>query len=151
MRRIIVMTVLAALSVIALLVFVPTAGAQQDSGVMAVPVNNAWSVSIGDNFFAPADIAIEPGDTITWTNEGAVPHTVTADDGSFDSETLNPGDSFTVAFSGQGTLTYYCEIHPEMVGSVTVGGGGDASAEPPTPAAPTESMPMETSPGGSGY
>ena len=149
MRRLLHM---AALSVIALLVFVPTAGAQQDSGVVAVPVNNAWSVSIGDNFFAPADVAVEPGDTITWTNEGAVPHTVTADDGSFDSGTLNPGDSFTVAFSGQGTLTYHCEIHPGMMGSVTVGGGGGgAPAEPPTPAAPTESMPMETSPEGSGY
>jgi plastocyanin len=101
---------------------VPTAGAQQDSGVAAVPVNNAWSVSIGDNFFDPADVAVEPGDTITWTNEGAVPHTVTADDGSFDSETLNPGESYTVTFSGEGTLTYHCELHPEMVGSVSVGG-----------------------------
>jgi plastocyanin len=115
---------LAALSVLALVVFVPTAVAQEDGGVEAVPVQDARSVGIGDNFFDPPDAAVEPGSTITWTNNGAVPHTVTADDGSFDSGVLNPGDSYTVAFDGQGTVTYHCAIHPEMRGSVTVGGGG---------------------------
>ncbi len=121
---------LVVLSVIALLIFVPTVGAQ-DAGVESVPVQDARSVGIGDNFFDPPDAAIEPGTTITWTNNGALPHTVTADDGSFDSGVLNPGDSFTVAFDGQGTVTYFCAIHPEMRGSVTVGGGGDGPAEQP--------------------
>jgi plastocyanin len=138
-----------ALSVIALLMFVPAVGAQQDQGVVAVPVQNAWSVSIGDNFFDPADVAVEPGSTITWTNQGAVPHTVTADDGSFDSGVLNPGDSYTVTFSGQGTLTYHCTLHPEMTGSVTVGGGGAAN-QPPAPAAPADSAPADM-PADSGY
>jgi plastocyanin len=129
---------LAALSVLALVVFVPTAVAQEDGGVEAVPVQDARSVGIGDNFFDPPDVAVEPGSTITWTNNGAVPHTVTADDGSFDSGVLNPGDSYTVAFDGQGTVTYHCTIHPEMRGSVTVGGrGGSAPAEQPA----SESMP----------
>src|ERR687894_3063355 len=96
---------LVAFSVVALLVFVPTAGAQ-DGDVEAVPVQDARSVGVGDNFFDPPDAAIEPGSTITWTNNGALPHTVTADDGSFDSGVLNPGDSYTVAFDGQGTATY---------------------------------------------
>ena len=126
---------LVALSVLALLVFVPTVGAQD--GVQAVPVQDARSVDIGDNFFDPPDVAIEPGSTITWTNRGAVPHTVTADDGSFDSGRLNPGDSYTVAFGGQGTVTYHCEIHPEMRGSVTVGGGTTPAQQP----ASSESMP----------
>ncbi len=144
---------LVALSVIALLMFVPAVGAQQDQGVVAVPVQATWSVSIGDNFFDPADVAVEPGSTITWTNEGAVPHTVTADDGSFDSGVLNPGDSYTVTFSGQGTLTYHCAIHPEMTGSVTVGGSGTGGAadEPPAPAAPADSAPAEDMPTDSGY
>jgi plastocyanin len=87
------------------------------------PQPTARVVSIGDNFFEPADAAIEPGDTVTWTNNGAVPHTVTADNGLFDSGVLNPGESYTVDFDGQGTVTYYCTIHPEMRGSLTVGGG----------------------------
>jgi plastocyanin len=125
MRR---LSYLVTLSVIALLMLAPAAGAQQSQGVVAVPVQAAWSVSIGDNFFDPADAAVEPGSTIMWINRGAVPHTVTADDGSFDSGILNPGDSFTVVFSGQGTLTYHCEIHPGMTGSVTVGGSVQPSA-----------------------
>ena len=113
---------LVGLLVLALVVFLPAAVAQ-DGGVEAVPVQDARSVEIGDNFFDPPDVAVEPGSTITWTNNGDEPHTVTADDGSFDSGMLNPGDSYTVAFGGQGTVTYHCEIHPEMRGSVTVGGG----------------------------
>jgi plastocyanin len=125
---------LVALSLVALLMFVPPVGAQQEAGVESVPVQDARSVGIGDNFFDPPDAAIEPGSTITWTNNGALPHTVTADDGSFDSGVLNPGDSYTVAFDGQGTVTYYCTIHPEMRGSVTVGGGGSGGGPAEQPA-----------------
>ena len=129
---------LVALSVVSLLMIVPAAVAQEDGGVEVVPVQDARSVGIGDNYFDPPDAAVEPGSTITWTNNGARPHTVTADDGSFDSGVLNPGDSYTVAFDGQGTVTYHCTIHPEMRGSVTVGGGGGtAPAEQPA----SESMP----------
>ena len=126
MKRLLLLVVL---SVIALLMFVPTATAQ-DAGVQTVPIQNAWSVNIGDNFFDPPQSAVEPGSTITWTNNGDEPHTVTADDGSFDSGMLNPGDSYTVAFDGQGTLTYHCAIHPEMRGSVTIGGGGGGGGVP---------------------
>lgn len=82
----------------------------------------ARAVSIGDNFFEPAAATIEPGDSVTWTNNGAVPHTVTAENGLFDSGVLDPGESYTVDFDGQGTLAYYCTLHPEMRGSLTVGG-----------------------------
>jgi plastocyanin len=129
MKRLLLLVVL---SLIALLMFVPPAVAQ-DAGVESVPIQNAWSVNIGDNFFDPPQSAVEPGSTITWTNNGDEPHTVTADDGSFDSGMLNPGDSYTVAFDGQGTVTYHCAIHPEMRGSVTIGGGsGTAPAEQPS-------------------
>ena len=66
------------------------------------------------------DAAIASGDKITWINEDEEPHTVTAYDGSFDSGVLNPGDTYTVTFLGEGTVEYYCTIHPRMVGSVTV-------------------------------
>jgi plastocyanin len=145
MKRLLLLVVLL---VLALVVFLPAAVAQ-DGRVEVVPVQNARSVDIRDNFFDPPNAAVEPGSTITWTNRGAVPHTVTADDGSFDSGRLNPGDSYTVAFGGQGTVTYHCEIHPEMRGSVTVGGGG-GTAPAEQPASSSESMPegMEV---GEGY
>ena len=130
MKRLLLLVVL---SLIALLMFVPTAAAQ-DAGVESVPIQNAWSVNIGDNFFDPPQSAVEPGSTITWTNNGDEPHTVTADDGSFDSGMLNPGDSYTVAFDGQGTVTYHCTIHPEMRGSVSVGGGGGGGVPAEQPA-----------------
>ena len=146
MKRLLLVVVL---SVIALpLMFVPTAAAE-DASVESVPIQNAWSVNIGDNFFDPPQAAVEPGSTITWTNKGDEPHTVTADDGSFDSGRLNPGDSYTVAFGGQGTVTYHCEIHPEMRGSVTVGGGGGGGVPAEQPASGDMSEGMGG--GGGGY
>jgi plastocyanin len=76
---------------------------------------------------------VAPGTTVRWVNGDTIPHTVTADDGSFDSGVLNPGDYAMVTFLGSGTMTYHCEIHPDtMMGSVTVGEGngeGTASSE----------------------
>ena len=140
MRR---LACLVALSFLALLVFVPVAGAHQPQDMMGQSTPKMWSVAIEDFYFEPADAAIQPGDTIMWVNEGNTPHTVTSDDGQFDSEVLNPGDSFSVAFTEAGTFTYHCEIHPSMTGSVTVGpgeggGGGGESApmEQQQPVAP---------------
>jgi len=114
---------LVALSFFALLVvFVPSAGAQQNQDMMVQPTPKVWSVAIEDFYFEPANAAVQTGDTIMWINKGSTPHTVTSDDGQFDSEALNPGDSFMVTFTGEGTLTYHCEIHPSMTGSVSVGG-----------------------------
>jgi plastocyanin len=137
MRR---LACLVALSLLALLVFVPVAEAHQPQDMTGQSTPKMWSVAIEDFYFEPADAAIQPGDTITWVNEGNHPHTVTSDDGQFDSEVLNPGESFTVTFPEAGTFPYYCEIHPSMTGSVTVGaagGGGGAAPMEQQPAAPT--------------
>lgn len=79
------------------------------------------NVAIVDFGFDPADVSVDAGTTVVWINQGAVAHTVTADDGSFDSGQLDPGGSFTQLFDTVGTYTYHCEIHSEMVGSVVVG------------------------------
>jgi plastocyanin len=81
----------------------------------------AWAVFIRDYYFDLANVAVEPGSNITWTNEGNEPHTVIADNGLFDSGVLYPGDSYTVWFDGAGTVTYHCDLHPSMTGSVIVG------------------------------
>src|SRR6266508_4182387 len=78
-------------------------------------------VSIDDLAFSPATVVVQAGDTVTWTNQQTdVPHTVTADGGSFDSGTLNTGDTFQYTFDTAGTFPYHCAIHPTMHGTVEV-------------------------------
>lgn len=108
--------------VIGLLLGVTSAGAQ----------SNQQTVSIRDFSFQPAQLSVEPGTTVTWTNEGNEPHTVTADNGLFDSGVLYPGDSYSVQFDGMGTLSYYCTLHPSMTGGITVGGGTPVLEQPVT-------------------
>ena len=101
-------------------------GQDQGQGVVAVPVPEARSIDIRDNRFEPTDATVAPGTTLMWINYDRAQHTVTADDGQFDSGALDPGDIFVVTVEGSGKLTYHCELHPEMKGSVTVGEGGEA-------------------------
>lgn len=76
------------------------------------------TVSITGFAFDPADLQVASGTEVTWTNDDPTPHTVTADDGSFDSGTVEPGATFAVAVDG--SITYFCAIHPSMKGSLTV-------------------------------
>jgi plastocyanin len=108
--------------VIGLLLGVTSAGAQ----------SNQQTVSIRDFSFEPAQLSVEPGTTVTWTNEGNEPHTVTADNGLFDSGVLYPGDSYSVPFDGMGTVSYYCTLHPSLTGGITVGGGTPVLEQPVT-------------------
>ncbi len=87
------------------------------------------SVGIQSFTFTPGSITVVVGvnNTVTWTNHDTVDHTVTADDGSFNS-TLTPGATFTHTFTAPGTFTYHCSIHPYMKGSVTVLGSGSTSS-----------------------
>jgi plastocyanin len=79
-------------------------------------------VSVQDNTFEPATIKAKVGDTITWTNAGAVAHTVTATDGAdFDSGTLAPGKSFSFTADKAGTISYVCNFHAGMRGTIEVG------------------------------
>lgn len=78
-------------------------------------------VSIANFAFDPPRIEAGAGTRVTWTNRDQTPHTVTADDGSFDSGTLAPGGTFSVEVPGNGPVTYACMIHPEMTGTIVVG------------------------------
>ena len=85
-------------------------------------------VQVQDNQFSPKDISINPGDTVRWVRVGgASPHTVTADDGSFDSMAIfqKDGDTFQQTFGADGkTINYTCKAHYAccgMSGSVRVG------------------------------
>ena len=80
----------------------------------------AAAVSIKGFAFNPATIQAKVGENITWTNEDTVGHTVTVDDKSVDSGTIDGGKTYSHAFTQAGTFTYHCEIHPTMKGTVTV-------------------------------
>ncbi len=92
----------------------------------AVAVN---SVSMVDNSFQPQSVNVQVGQAVEWKNEGNLPHTVTADTGSFDSGLVMKTKTFSQLFEAAGTFTYACAVHPEMVGTVVV-----AAAPAPTPA-----------------
>lgn len=96
--------------------------------------NSTATVNIHDRTFDPAALNVAAGTTVSWTNNDTEPHTVTADDGLFDSGVIEPGQSYSTWLGGSGTVTYHCEIHPDMKGSVVV---GEASGGVETPASST--------------
>jgi len=77
-------------------------------------------VFIQNMAFDPGTITITVNSTITWTNKDAITHTVTSDNGSFDSGNIAGGGSFSHTFSTAGTYSYHCSIHPYMTGVVKV-------------------------------
>lgn len=78
-------------------------------------------VEISNLTYSPASITISAGQSVTWTNNDTVPHTVTAKDrDALQSGTIQPGDTFTQTFDTPGTYEYFCEFHSNMSGVVVV-------------------------------
>jgi len=96
--------------------------------------------------FQPMTITISAGDTVTWHNLDTATHTVTANDGSFDSGNVGGGGSFPHGFTQPGTYEYYCKIHGSpgsgMHGTVIVQGSGPPATQPPAPAPPPAQSPQ---------
>ena len=110
MKRIAYLSILLLAAFVVL--FVPAVVGAQEEEQGVVPV------AAYDGYFYPADITVPSGTTVVWTNEGEMPHSVTAHDGSFASGLLNPGESYQATFYEPGTYTYQCS--DSMQGSVTV-------------------------------
>lgn len=77
-------------------------------------------VSIGDFFFDPGTTSVTVGETVTWTHEGDITHTVTARNDSFASDNLADGDTFSHTFDTAGSFEYRCTLHGQMVATVEV-------------------------------
>ena len=77
--------------------------------------------------FIPADVTINVGGTVTWSNDDTAAHTVTSGtaaggpDGNFDSSLFMAGDTFSHTFDEAGEYDYFCMVHPWMAGKITVG------------------------------
>jgi plastocyanin len=73
--------------------------------------------------YDPDPVTIEEGGKVTWINRDSAPHTATAEDGSFDTGTLEEGKLKSETFKEPGTYAYICSIHPQMHGTVEVVAG----------------------------
>jgi len=107
------MRLAAALTLLGLAVPAPALAANRD-------------VNVGDDFFDPVPVEIQPGDSVTWRWSGSDDHSVRAvanQTESFRSATVRgAGKTFAHTFAKRGRFTYFCEVHPAtMRGSVEVG------------------------------
>ena len=96
----------------------PTGGSTTGTGttvVKVVPDPN----TVGK--FDPTTVSVTAGQSVEWDfTDSSSPHTVTADDSSFDSCSQNAAFKFVVTFSKAGDVKYHCTLHAQMLGDVKV-------------------------------
>ena len=95
----------------------------QGASVSIVP--NASTM--GDKAYSPNPAELKVGESVTWTNDDSQIHTATSgavgaeDSGKvFDSGILSPKATFDFKFDQAGEYDYYCTLHPQMLGKVSV-------------------------------
>jgi plastocyanin len=96
----------------------PAGGSSSGSGTSVVKVVSDPN-TVGK--FDPATVTVTAGQSVEWdfADNTGTPHTVTADDGSFDSCSQTSG-KFVVSFSKAGDVKYHCTLHSQMLGTVKV-------------------------------
>jgi plastocyanin len=112
----------------------PPAAAQHgaDHGMGGGTDAGAAAVHIDFAALSPGHVDIVAGESVTWTNDSARVHTVTADDASFDSGRVTSSQTFSHRFTAAGEAPYHCVLHPFIQGTVGV---HDLLLEPPPAAA----------------
>ena len=98
----------------------PTTAPTTDSTSASGPeAGQRVRIAIKDFAFNPNAITVKPGVVISWVNEDATDHTITADDGAFDYR-LPRGKGVGRTFTSTGNFAYHCKIHTTMTGTITV-------------------------------
>ena len=97
----------------------PTGGASGATAAQTIKINPDPN-TVGR--YDPATVNVKAGDSVEWDwVDTSINHSVTADDGSFDSCLQNAGAKFIVTFSKAGAdVKYHCTIHAQMMGEVKV-------------------------------
>jgi YVTN family beta-propeller protein len=86
----------------------------------AAAATDGAKVSIANFTFAPPQVTVAAGQSVTWTNDDGAPHGLAYKDGAKGTDLLLPGASFSRAFDQPGNYTYVCAVHPFMAGEVVV-------------------------------
>lgn len=97
--------------------------APEPSGSEPAPsgeARRAEKVEIVEFAYDPDPVTIQVGGKVNWINRDSAPHTATAEDGSFDTGTIEEGKLKGETFKEPGTYPYICSIHPTMHGTVEV-------------------------------
>jgi plastocyanin len=84
---------------------------------IAIPVGAEF---LGSGGFAPTQLTVDVGTTVTWMNSDRDSHTSTSDVPGWNSGTISPGRPFSFTFTTTGTFPYHCSFHPGMTGTVAV-------------------------------
>jgi plastocyanin len=95
-------------------------GAAEGSGPEGTSAVRAAKVEIVDFTYDPDPVTVAAGGKVIWLNSDSQPHTATAEDGSFDTGTLEEGKLKSESFKEPGIYRYTCSIHPQMHGTLEV-------------------------------
>lgn len=99
-----------------------TTSTQSNASNPQVTIVYGSAANTTSTYYSPPTITVVIGvnNTVTWVNNDIAPHTVTADDGSFNSGNLDPGAAWTHVFTTPGTYSYHCIYHQWMTGTIVV-------------------------------
>ena len=118
------------------------------AGLMGATVGTSQfgveSVTIKGFAFSPGTVTIAAGQDVEWANEDATNHTATADDGTWDTQTIAAGETTSLTFDTPGTYPYHCAIHSSMHGTLVV--EAPAASQPPTDTVQVSERPDTTRP-----
>ena len=115
--RIVITSLLWTVTVIAVVVLVCTTMNQVSAGN---PQTKKHVVEIRNLEFTPKKLVVAPGDTILWKNFDLFPHTVTADDKSWDSGTIESNGQWQTVVKKDMLTTYFCQFHPNMKAQISI-------------------------------
>ena len=101
--------------------------AQSTTSGTTVSMSKGSQAPDNPEFYAPAEVTVKAGETITWKNDDTAIHTATSGenstpDGKFDTSLVSPGQGSkpTAMPNEPGQYPYFCTLHPWMTGTVTV-------------------------------
>jgi nitrite reductase (NO-forming) len=110
---------------------------QQEQSLSSQPPSDTNRISIvkgattlGDEAYSPNPLRIKVGSTVVWTNNDNIIHTVTSGTPNaenvgeaFDSGLtafITPAKTYSNKFTNTGEFTYFCRVHPTMIGKIIV-------------------------------
>lgn len=101
-------------------IFLPKSPTSTVTGTQKILTKTNFDIKIKGFSFQPRGISVRVGATITWTNLDMAPHSITADDGTFDSGLISSDKVYSRTFDKPGIFHYHCTLHPAMLGTVIV-------------------------------